>query len=76
MTDDFLGFSKQAGNDLSTPRPQWRFPGLVAGDQWCLCVDRWKEAFYAGFAPKLKLESTHINALSVVELDILKLYAA
>lgn len=76
MTDDFLGFSKQAGNDLSTPRPQWRFPGLVAGDQWCLCVDRWKESFYAGFAPKIKLESTHINALQVVELDILKLYAA
>jgi uncharacterized protein (DUF2237 family) len=76
MTDEFLGFSKQAGNDLSTPMPQWRFPGLVAGDQWCLCVDRWKESFYAGFAPKIKLESTHINALQVVELDILKLYAA
>ena len=75
MTDEFLGFSKQAGNDLSTPMPQWRFPGLVAGDQWCLCVDRWKEAFYAGFAPKLKLESTHIKALEFVELDILKLYA-
>ncbi len=74
MTDDFLEFSKQAGNDLSTPRPQWRFPGLVAGDQWCLCVQRWKEAFYAGCAPKIKLESTHINALQVVELDILKLY--
>jgi len=75
MTDDFLVFSKQAGNDLSTPRPQWRFPGLVAGDQWCLCILRWKEAFYAGCAPKIKLESTHINALQVVELDILKLYA-
>jgi uncharacterized protein (DUF2237 family) len=75
MTDDFLVFSKQAGNDLSTPRPQWRFPGLVAGDQWCLCILRWKEAFYAGCAPKIKLESTHINALQVVELDILKLYS-
>lgn len=75
MTDDFLVFSKQAGNDLSTPMPQWRFSGLVAGDQWCLCILRWKEAFYAGCAPKIKLESTHINALQVVELDILKLYA-
>ncbi len=75
MTDDFLLFSQQVGNDLSTPRPQWRFPGLVAGDQWCLCIDRWKESFYAGCAPKIKLESTHINALKVVELDILKLYA-
>jgi hypothetical protein len=75
MTDDFLVFSKQAGNDLSTPRPQWRFPGLVAGDQWCLCIQRWKEAFYSGCAPQIKLESTHINALQVVELDILKLYA-
>jgi hypothetical protein len=75
MTDEFLIFSKDRGNDLSTPMPQWRFPGLVAGDQWCLCVDRWKEAFYAGSAPKVKLESTHINALEVVELDILKMYA-
>jgi len=75
MTDDFLEFSKRVGNDLSTPRPQWRFPGLVAGDQWCLCILRWKEAFYAGCAPQVKLESTHINALQVVELDILKLYA-
>ena len=63
------------GNDLSTPIPQWRFPGLVEGDQWCLCMNRWKEAFYAGCAPKIKLESTHIKALEFVELDILKLYA-
>ena len=75
MTDDFLLYSQKVGNDLSTPHPQWRFPGLVAGDQWCLCVQRWKEAFYAGFAPKIKLESTHINALDVVELEVLKLYA-
>jgi len=75
MTDEFLLYSQKVGNDLSTTHPQWRFPGLVAGDQWCLCVQRWKEAFYAGFAPKIKLESTHINALEVVELDILKLYA-
>jgi uncharacterized protein (DUF2237 family) len=75
MTDDFLKFSKMVGNDLSTPIPQWRFPGLVEGDQWCLCMNRWKEAFYAGCAPKIKLESTHIKALEFVELDILKLYA-
>ena len=75
MTDDFLKFSKMVGNDLSTPIPQWRFPGLVEGDQWCLCMNRWKEAFYAGCAPKIKLESTHIKALEFVELDILELYA-
>ncbi len=75
MTGDFLKFSKMVGNDLSTPIPQWRFPGLVEGDQWCLCMNRWKEAFYAGCAPKIKLESTHIKALEFVELDILKLYA-
>ena len=75
MTDDFLKFSKMVGNDLSTPIPQWRFPGLVEGDQWCLCMNRWKEAFYAGCPPKIKLESTHIKALEFVELDILKLYA-
>ena len=55
MTDDFLKFSKMVGNDLSTPIPQWRFPGLVEGDQWCLCMNRWKESFYAGCAPKIKL---------------------
>ena len=75
MTDDFLKFSKMVGNDLSTPIHQWRFPGRVEGDQWCLCMNRWKEAFYAGCAPKIKLESTHIKALEFVELDILKLYA-
>jgi uncharacterized protein (DUF2237 family) len=75
MTEEFLEFSRSCGNDLSTPRPQWLFPGLVAGDQWCLCVDRWKEAFQAGVAPKVKLESTHINALQVVDLEVLQLYS-
>lgn len=75
MTDEFLHYSQEAGNDLSTPRPQWRFPGLVAGDQWCLCIQRWKEAYIAGVAPKIKLESTHIHALEVVKLEILKVYA-
>jgi uncharacterized protein (DUF2237 family) len=75
MTDEFLDFSKQCGNDLSTPRPQWNFPGLVEGDQWCLCVDRWKEAFMAGMAPKVKLESTHMSALQVVDLETLRLHS-
>lgn len=72
MTDSFLSFSKKRGNDLSTPRPEWGFPGLVAGDQWCLCVDRWKEALEAGVAPHIKLESTHLQALQFVSLDELK----
>lgn len=75
MTDEFLHYSQEAGNDLSTPRPQWRFSGLVEGDQWCLCIQRWKEAYIAGVAPKIKLESTHIYALEVVKLEILKVYA-
>ncbi|CAM8657234.1 MAG: DUF2237 family protein [Burkholderiaceae bacterium] len=68
VTDEFLTFSRQRGNDLSTPRPEYRFPGLVAGDRWCLCALRWKEAFDAGVAPNVVLESTHINALQYVDL--------
>ena len=68
VTDELLTFSRQRGNDLSTPRPEYRFPGLVAGDRWCLCALRWKEAFDAGVAPKVVLESTHINALQYVDL--------
>jgi len=68
VTDEFLTFSRQRGNDLSTPRPEYRFPGLVAGDRWCLCALRWKEAFDAGMAPNVTLESTHINALQYVDL--------
>ncbi|NDH81985.1 MAG: DUF2237 domain-containing protein, partial [Burkholderiaceae bacterium] len=63
MTDEFLEFSEQRGNDLITPRPEWNFPGLKAGDQWCLCITRWQEALANGCAPLIKLESTHINAL-------------
>jgi uncharacterized protein len=74
-TDEFLEFSKVAGNDLSTPRPEYRFPGVQPGDKWCLCVDRWKEAFEAGMAPQVVLESTHENALEVVTLDDLRRYA-
>ncbi len=75
MTDEFLAFSKAAGNDLSTPRPQFGFPGLKPGDQWCLCALRWKEAFEANCAPQVVLESTHHNALQVVTLEALHLHA-
>lgn len=63
MTADFLEYSKAAGNDLSTPMPEYGFAGLVPGDQWCLCAPRWQEAFEAGSAPKVVLEATHIGTL-------------
>jgi uncharacterized protein len=72
MTDEFLAFSKSRGNDLTTPVPQFQFPGLKAGDRWCLCVLRWKEAFDAGLAPKIVLESTHISTLEFVDLEDLQ----
>jgi uncharacterized protein (DUF2237 family) len=75
VTDEFLAFSKAVGNDLSTPNPMYRFPGLKAGDRWCLCVERWKEALEAGMAPKVVLESTHISALEYVDLEDLEAYA-
>jgi uncharacterized protein (DUF2237 family) len=74
-TDEFLEFSKDAGNDLSTPRPEFNFPGVQDGDKWCLCVDRWQEAFEAGMAPLVVLEATHENALEVVTLDDLRRHA-
>ncbi|XZE18519.1 DUF2237 family protein [Pirellulaceae bacterium SH449] len=75
MTDEFLQFSKSRGNDLTTPLPQFHFPGLKAGDRWCLCVLRWKEAFEAGVAPKIVLESTHISTLEFVDLEDLQRYS-
>ena len=74
MSDEFLQFSYERGNDLITPRPEWRFAGLQAGDQWCLCLSRWLEALEAGCAPKIKLESTHLKALERVDLETLKRY--
>lgn len=68
VTQEFLDFSVSAGNDLSTPRPQYRFVGLKAGDRWCLCARRWQEAFQAGLAPPVVLESTHERALDFVTL--------
>ena len=75
MTDAFLVYSKLAGNDLSTPRPEVGFPGLRAGDRWCLCVGRWREALAAGVAPPVVLEATHEEALAVVPLDDLERHA-
>ncbi|MDX2176074.1 MAG: DUF2237 domain-containing protein [Candidatus Sumerlaeia bacterium] len=76
MTDEFLAFSKAAGNDLSTPHPEWSFPGLKAGDRWCLCAMRWVEAFEAGMAPRVVLEATHAATLEFVSLADLKRHAA
>jgi len=75
MTDAFLAFSKSAGNDLSTPMPEYGFPGLKAGDRWCLCAPRWRQAFAAGHAPKVVLSATHEGALDHCELADLKTHA-
>ena len=75
MTEDFLRFSAQMGNDLSTPIPYYKFPGLKEGDKWCLCVNRWIEAEKAGKAPKLILEATHEKTLEYTKLDLLVKYA-
>ena len=72
VTDAFLTFSKGRGNDLSTPRPEYRFKGLEAGDRWCLCATRWAEALAAGVAPPVVLESTHVNALKFVTIEQLE----
>jgi uncharacterized protein (DUF2237 family) len=75
MTAEFLEFTVRAGNDLVTPRPQWGFPGLVAGDRWCLCAARWLEAAESGRAPPVVLEATHEKTLAIVPLDLLKQHA-
>ena len=75
LTDKFLEFSKKRGNDLSTPKPQWGFPGLKQGDHWCLCASRWKEAYDAGYAPRVDLDATHEDMLILVPLDTLKKFA-
>ena len=67
----FLDFTKARGNDLSTPRPDHRFPGLKPGDRWCLCARRWLEAHEAGAAPQVALEATHANALRIVPAEVL-----
>jgi uncharacterized protein (DUF2237 family) len=75
MTDAFLAFSKSRGNDLSTPHPEWAFPGLKAGDRWCLVAMRWVEALEAGMAPMVVLRATHQSVLEIAELEVLKKYA-
>lgn len=75
VTEDFLDFSRANGNDLSTPRPEFGFPGLKPGDRWCLCAGRWKEALDAGMAPPVILESTHEATLEIVDLADLREHA-
>ncbi|NET72534.1 MAG: DUF2237 domain-containing protein [Sphaerospermopsis sp. SIO1G2] len=74
VTAEFLEYTKSQGNDLSTPRPEYNFPGLKPGDGWCLCAARWQEALEAGVAPLVVLEATHMRALEVCNLDDLQKY--
>lgn len=75
MTEAFLAFSQEKGNDLSTPRPEYRFPGLKPGDRWCVCAGRWREAAEYGVAPPVLMESTHERALEVIALADLEYHA-
>jgi uncharacterized protein len=75
MTAEFLAFSAMAGNDLSTPRPDWGFPGLSPGDRWCVCAARWQEAREAGCAPAVVLAATHARALEAVAIEDLIAHA-
>ena len=72
---EFLEFSRSVGNDLSTPAPHFGFPGLKAGDRWCLCAPRWQEAFEAGMAPRVRLASTHIAAAEFCDVEALRRHA-
>lgn len=76
MTEEFLEFSKSAGNDLSTPIPMYDFPGLKPGDCWCLCLPRWIEAYNADMAPKIYLQATHMSVIEFVSMETLQEYAA
>ncbi|USE38750.1 DUF2237 family protein [Endozoicomonas sp. SCSIO W0465] len=75
MTDEFLQYSLSKGNDLITPWEEWGFPGLKAGDRWCLCAARWIEAYEANAAPPVYIRATHINTLKMIELAVLKQHA-
>jgi uncharacterized protein (DUF2237 family) len=75
VTESFLSYSKTQGNDLSTPVPQYQFPGLKPGDRWCVCAPRWKQALDDGVAPPVVLEATHASALEYVSLEQLKDHA-
>jgi uncharacterized protein (DUF2237 family) len=76
LTAEFLEFSQAAGNDLSTPRPEWGFDGLQPGDRWCLCASRWIEAYEADCAPEVVLGATHARALEVIPIEALTARAA
>jgi uncharacterized protein len=76
MTAEFLAFSKYVGNDLSTPRPEFRFAGLNPGDSWCLCAARFLQAHEEGCAPRVNLQATHARALEIVPLDVLEQYGS
>lgn len=76
MTEEFLEFSRLAGNDLSTPRPEFGFAGVQPGERWCVCASRWLEAHHAGSAPPVDLAATHARALDVVPIESLTTYAA
>lgn len=75
MTEEFLAFSRSVGNDLSTPMPAHGFPGLKAGDQWCLCAPRWQEAYEAGKAPQVRIRATNILAAEFCDVDALRTHA-
>lgn len=75
VTQEFLSYSLSQGNDLITPRAEWRFPGLKPGDRWCVCAARWMQAWKAGVAPPVVLDCTHEKALEVVPLEVLQAYA-
>lgn len=75
VTEAFLAFSKQAGNDLSTPRPEYGFPGLKPGDRWCVCASRWLQAYEDGMAPPVVLEACEASSLAVVPLELLRQHA-
>lgn len=76
MTAEFLAFSKYVGNDLSTPRPEYGFDGLKPGDGWCLCASRFLQAHDEGCAPQVNLQATHVRALEIVPIEILRTYGA
>ncbi len=75
LSTEFLEYSRFAGNDLSTPHPEVGFPGLQEGDRWCLCAGRWLEAYENGMAPRIFMRNTHIRALDIVPLELLKQHA-
>jgi uncharacterized protein len=75
LTEAFLAFSRDQGNDLVTPQPAFGFPGLQPGDRWCLCATRWRDALEAGVAPPVVLEATHVGALEWVSMDDLRRHA-